>query len=202
MKRTVVIVCAAALMLFAAGCVSADKQAFEISSSAYGHVNTAYESTEQFGSDIYEAWRVGIYDDDDVSIEYLADQTSLSEEDISAAIDDLVGSEDVGDTFFYLMEDDLFSACVMVVSKAYELNGTAQEISDNLEAAKGEMKQLSEKYSDYEHYPALKDYYTTTQAYFDFCQNPTGSFEQVKETLNDYKNDAREQQNDLNFVFE
>ena len=64
------------------------------------------------------------------------------------------------------------------------------------------MKTLSEKYSDYEHYPALKGYYTTTDAFFDFCQNPSGSFEQVKTTINDYRNDCRSYNKDLNYIFE
>ena len=58
---------------------------------------------------------------------------------------------------------------------------------------------LSEKYSDYEHYPALKGYYTTTNAFFDFCQSPSGSFEQVKTTINEYRNDARNYDKDLNY---
>ena len=71
-----------------------------------------------------------------------------------------------------------------------------------MEEAKAEMKEMSEKYSDYEHYPNLKGYYTTTNAFFAFCQNPTGSFEQVKTTINDYRNDARSYKSDLDYMFE
>lgn len=53
-----------------------------------------------------------------------------------------------------------------------------------LDAAKAQMKELSQEYSDYEHYPNLKGYYTTTSAFFDFCNNPFGSFEQLKDTIN------------------
>ena len=63
------------------------------------------------------------------------------------------------------------------------------------------MKQLSSDYSDYEHYPVLKEYFTNTLAYFDFCQHPEGSFEQVVETFNSYRNNAREYFFDLNYVF-
>ena len=63
------------------------------------------------------------------------------------------------------------------------------------------MKGLSDNYSDYEHYPALKGYFTTTMAFYDFCRNPEGSFEQVVETFNNYRNNARESFFDLNYVF-
>ena len=90
----------------------------------------------------------------------------------------------------------------MVVSKAYEANGKTDEAQKALNEAKAQMKELSEKYSDYEHYPNLKGYYTTTSSFFDFCQNPTGSFEQVKDTINDYKNEARDYISDLDYIFE
>ena len=90
----------------------------------------------------------------------------------------------------------------MVVSNAYKVNGKVDEAKNALDEAKAQMKELSEKYSDYEHYPNLKGYYTTTSSFFDFCQNPTGSFEQVKDTINDYKNEARDYISDLDYIFE
>lgn len=71
------------------------------------------------------------------------------------------------------------------------MNGKAEEAQTALDAAKTQMKELSEKHSDYEHYPNLKGYFTTTSSFLEFCQNPTGSFEQLKDTINDYKNKAR-----------
>ena len=92
--------------------------------------------------------------------------------------------------------------CVMVVTGAYQANGKVAEAQNALEEAKTQMKELSEEYSDYEHYPNLKGYYTTTNSFFDFCLNPTGSFEQVKTTINDYRNEARDYMNDLDYIFE
>ena len=42
---------------------------------------------------------------------------------------------------------------------------------------------------------------STTLAFFDFCCNPEGSFEQVKDTFNNYRNTAREYFFDLNYMF-
>ena len=49
--------------------------------------------------------------------------------------------------------------------------GAGKKAQTALNEAKAQMKELSEKYSDYEHYPNLKGYYTTTSSFFDFCNN-------------------------------
>lgn len=177
------------------------KAAYDAASNVYDSINNAYLLIDEFGSDLYEAWRIGIYDDDEVSISYLADELNLSEDEITAAIDSLA-YEGCGNYYFDYYEDSLFSACVWLVTEAYELNGTSEKIAEYLTDAKTRMKEMSEKYSDYEHYENLKSYYTTTTAFYDFCKDPSGSFEQVKETINTYRNDARSYRNDLSFIFE
>ena len=200
----------------------ANEKAFVASKAAYDNIDIAYEITEQFGSDIYEAWRLGIQDDDEIlkeGVAHLATELSLSEEELKEGVvyaiagmtgEDYAGMSDEDKaTFtentaavFKLVEDDLFSFCVMVVTGAYNANGKVEEAQTALDDAKSQMKELSDKYSDYEHYPNLKGYYTTTSSFFDFCQNPTGSFEQIKDTVNDYKNDARDYISDLDYIFE
>jgi hypothetical protein len=183
--------------------LSKSEKAFNASSEAFGIVDEAYQLTEQFGEDIYEAWRIGINDKDKVSISYFAKELNLTEADITAAIDDL-GGAGTGDYYFtyYKSQDNLFSACVWMVSKAYELNGTTQKIENDLSRAKSLMKDMSAQYSDYEHYPNLKGYYTTTNAFFEFCKDPTGSFNQVVDTINGYRNDARKYRNELAYIFD
>ena len=218
MKRMISLLLVVAMCLSLAAC-GGDKKAFEASKAAYDNIDIAYEITEQFGSDIYEAWRLGIYEDDEIledGAEYLATELSLSADEIRAGAVyavykdkwDTISEEDKeiliasADVFFEYMEDDLFSFCVMAVSGAYVVNGKAEEAQSALNAAKEQMKALSKDYSDYEHYPNLKSYFTTTSSFFDFCQNPTGTFEQVKNTINDYKNEARDYISDLDYIFE
>lgn len=188
--------------------------AFDVAKEAYDKITIAYDITEQFGSDIYEAWRLGIYDKDEIlddGVGHLASKLDLSEDEIIAGVALIVAGDDkepesltksTANFYFKYMKDSLFSFCVMVVSKAYEANGKVDETQGALDSAKGLMKKMSETYSDYEHYPNLKKYYTTTKSFFDFCQEPTGSFEQVKDTINDYKNDARDYVSDLDYIFE
>lgn len=221
MKRIISVILIACMCISLSAC-GGNQKAFKESKLAYDEIDKAYEITAQYGSDIYEAWRLGIYDDDEVlkgGAAYLAKELSLSVEEIKEgaayALAELVGenwadiSEDKkkrlmedADDLFKAMKDNLFTFCVFTVNGAYALNGKADEAQTALAAAKTQMRELSEKYSDYEHYPNLKGFYTTTSAFFDFCQNPTGSFEQVKDTINKYNNEARDYISDLNYIFE
>ena len=222
MKKTISLLMALVLCLSLCACGNSDKKAFEASKAAYDNIDIAYEITEQFGSDLYEAWRLGIYDDEEIlddGAEHLASELSLNADEIRAGVAYTVAAmigKDWGemseedknkyinnaDSTFSVMEDDLFSFCVMAVTGAYTVNGKVEEAQSALDAAKAQMKELSAEYSDYEHYPNLKGYYTTTSSFFEFCNNPTGSFEQVKETINDYKNEARDYISDLDYIFE
>jgi len=223
MKKIISLLLVVVMCLSLVACGGGAKKAFEASKVAYDNIDIAYEITEQFASDIYEAWRLGIYDDDEIhddGASHLATELSLSADEIRAGAaytaaytiyqdewDTMPEEEkkkliDNADLFFGYIEDDLFSFCVMAVSNAYVVNGKVGEAQTALDTAKAQMKELSSEYSDYEHYPNLKGYFTTTSSFFDFCQNPTGSFEQVKETINDYKNEARDYISDLDYVFE
>lgn len=198
------------------------KKAFDASCAAYENINSAYEAIESYGSDIYNAWRAGIYDHDEIldgGLDYLAKEVSLTKSNLA---DGLIyeickaTGEDVSDIsqserdslingssgVFRMFEDTLFSFCVAVVNGAYEANGQAKIIQEKLNEAKTQMRDMSEKYSDYEHYPALKGYYTTASSFFEFCENPTGSFDQMKTTVEDYKSTARDYRSDLNYIFE
>lgn len=220
MKKVISIILILAMCLSLCACGN-DKEAFEISKEAYDNIATAYKITEQFATDIYEAWRIGIYEKDEISIEHLAKTMGLTEEELdegivytilTMAVDssyDEASEEDkeslrgAGDFFFDMFKDDLFSACITVVTNAYTANGKISEAQAALDLAKGKMKEISEEYSDYEHYPNLKGYYSTTQSFFGLCQDPWGSsFEQYKTTINEYKNEARDYISDLDYIFE
>lgn len=222
MKRVVALLLSIVMCGLLTAC-NDTKKAFEVSKSAYDNIDIAYEITEQFGSDIYEAWRMGIYDDDEIlnnGVYYLSTELGLSEDEIrdgiAYTVNQIMGGsdwEELGDNekqtyrnqanmYFQIFEDDLFSFCVMIVTGTYYANGKIAEAQAALDAAKGFMKELSDQYSDYEYYPNLKGYYTTTSSFFDFCQNPTGSFDQIKNTVNDYTNEARDYINDLDYIFE
>lgn len=209
------------LIFLLPSCDNKSKKAFEASKVAYENVNSAYKIAEDYGADIYEAWRLGIYDDDEIlekGCAYLAKELHISESEIKEGIAYTLAEMDEGwencseedradyrenaDYTFVVMEDNLFSWCVLITSNSYAANGKVKEAQEYLDAAKEQMKELSQSYSDYEHYPSLKGYYTTTNSFFDFCQNPTGSFEQIKTTIESYRSTARDYKADLDYIFE
>lgn len=222
MKRILGFITACTILISLTACGNNNKKAFTVSKEAYDEITAAYEISDSFGSDIYEAWRLGIYHDDEILKEgtsYLVSELNISEDELidgvaytlleitdssweSASDDEKEKMRSLADTSFLLFEDELFSYCVQIVANAYRVSGKADEAQTALNSAKSLMKELSEKYSDYEHYPNLKNYYTSTKSFFDFCQSPTGSFEQVKTTINDYRNDIRSYISDLDYIFE
>lgn len=225
MKRVMSLVLTVLMCVTISACQNEEdkgKLAFDVSKTAYDNVTVAYEITEQLSSDLYEAWRLGIHEDAKIlsgGVSFLADELSLSEDELKDGVGYVMAKSmdqdwfelseeekqslvENADLWFSYMKDDLFSFCVLVVTGAYKANGKVEEAQDALDTAKEQMKELSENYSDYEHYPNLKGYYTATSSFFDFCQDPSGSFEQVKDTVNDYKNEARDYISDLDYIFE
>lgn len=179
--------------------------AFTSAQTTYNNLISAYEKIDAIGSDIYEAWRIGVYETP--SISKLDEKLNLSLEELNAAAESLgtgtYAYPNVGDSVFYLFGDtSKFNICIALVKEAYKLNGTYDEIETLLNSAKSEMKTMSEQYSDYEHYDNLKEMYSIVDSYAEFCKEPTGSFEQLKETINDYRNDIRDLESDLGYIFE
>lgn len=229
MKKILALVFAVVMVFSITACSSKETQdAFDVSKDAYESINRAYKLVNGFSRDIYEAWYLGInkksdidgtykssyttYYDDSDALENFAAELSIEKSDLEKAVAKLLGEEtyDAGSKTEYgdwyrlsnLRYSSFFSACVDVVSTAYKLNGIADDIKAELENARDNMKKLSDNYSDYEHYPNLKEYFTTTTGFFGFCLDPEGSFEQVVETFNGYRNDARDYYYDLNYIFE
>ncbi|MBQ7897971.1 MAG: hypothetical protein IJ323_06065 [Clostridia bacterium] len=201
---------------------SKDESAFEKSSEAYNEITTAYKIADEMGADVYEACRLGIYEKEKIlgdAIGVLSKELALSRDDIRESIvytsaswlyldyEELSEEErteylENANIIVGLFEDDLSSFCVDVAYNTYVLSGKADEAKTALENAKDKMKELSEKHSDYEHYPNVKGYYTKTFSLFNICQASEGTLEQLKKAINNYRNDAREFKSNLDFIFE
>lgn len=188
-----------------------DEIAFNLSEEAYVNIVNAYEILDDAITDIYEAWKIGIYNKDDVAdrgISYLVSEMNLSEDQLVNAIAKFMEVTDLSEydadlyLWYYANNNNLYSFLVAIVIKHYETSGKFESVEKFMNEAKDKMKSLSAEYSDYEHYPSLKEMFTTTNSLFDFCKEPDGSFEQLKDTVNDYKNKIRDNRNDLDFIFE
>ena len=107
------------------------------------------------------------------------------------------------DTAFGLMDSTpLQITCSLFVIGSYAVNKQISEAETALDNAKAIMKQLSNEYSNYEHYPSLKEYYTTTSDFYDFCLTLNADVKQFGTTMDEYKDDAKKYRNEIEFVFE
>ena len=206
MKRIFAFLMALTLMVALVACSGNSQQAFTVSQQAFNQVNDAYMQVNTFSQDIYEAWHLGVNNSRyGCDFDDFADEMHIDRQYIEQAVAQLSGESTFStadwSTLHYSFNNSRFSAYVTVISTAYECSGDVEKIITLLTEAKLLMKQLSNEYSDYEHYPALKTYFTNTLAFFDFCKNPEGSFEQVVETFNTYRNVARECFFELNYIF-
>ena len=204
----------------------ANKKALELSKGIYASINVAYNICNEMGSDIVDAWRMGIYDEDKVleqGVDYLARGLSLSKEELVYSIGyftctiffgNVWTEETAKDTkenfsletanaMFTLADGtlyDMFQFCVSIVQDAYELNGSIEEAQASLNAAKEQMQELVERYPDFDQYSVLKDYYLLTSEFLGYCIEPNGAFEHAQTTVNNYKDEARKYINELEFT--
>lgn len=187
---------------------SNNKIAFENAKKAYDNISRAYVIIDKMASDIYEAWRLSIYEGEDLTFSMLAGKLSISENDLDKGVDNYL--EDTAFKYYgksYIGTiadmDGGFSYIIGMVCEAYSANPKLLRTAQiSMDTAKKLMKTMSENYSDYEHYPALKGYFTSVKSLLSWCESPDGSFEQAITTINDYRNEIRDYQQELDYIFE
>lgn len=227
MRKAISLLLALCMVFALCGCGNSTKKAFEISKAAYDEISEAYKITEELGHDLYNGIHVAIYGTDAVKgsnvLENLSEECiNISREELKAGLsyslakykyeeswDDLSAEEkdkyselaeiyDFSDE--HISENQRFIACWTVIH-AYELNGSVAKADSCLESAKVLMRELSDKYSDYEHYPNLKGFYTTTNSYLDAIETFKMSFEAYKDLHTQYEKEARDYKADLDYIF-
>ena len=209
-KKIVVVVLVAAVAVIAvlAGIMlmeQKDAAVFEHSKAAYLKLNETAEICEQAMSDIYNAWMWGIYDWDDKKT--ASELSSSLQKEVSVDLEsgaDLLYEDSTAGTYLILsalMNDSDWQGCVELVIASYENTGVYAQADTLLAEAQSALKVVSEKNADYQYYPMLKQYYAKISAMLEFVKSPSGSFEQLKTTKNDYMNSIDSYQGDLSFVF-
>ncbi len=179
------------------------KQIFDNAKEAYNKIAQASTMCIDGMDDIYGAWQFGIYEADECSIStvfsYMALETSFTYSQLEAAAANC--GLDSYDCVYGAYGVDEWQCCLWVVMQAHEDAGTHTTINGLLSQAEVILKDMGTEYSDYEYYPTLKEYYSKVSSYASFFAEPTGSFEQLKTTINDYENSIRTLNSDLEFVF-
>ena len=200
---------------------------FKLSKAAYQNINSAYDIVHQFGTDLYSSWYLVSYQSKDLmntnTVKAIASEVRyLDEEDIQKGLAFVLAKNKYKEDWYELSEDrqkdyiemagnyngdDFFNQtnCLFIttwsVIRAYEVNGKTEEAGAYLNIAQTYMRELIEKYSDYEHYPNLKGFFTMVGSYLDVCCDSELSFTQFKDVKNQYEKEARDYINDLDFIF-
>lgn len=91
--------------------------------------------------------------------------------------------------------------CLEVVLAAIALRGDYTTIEEKMLAAENILQELTSTYDDYTYYPKLKSYYSAVSSYVEFFTNPTGSFNQLADTVKEFENAIRTYEADVSFLF-
>lgn len=200
---------------------------FELSKAAYLNINSAYDIVHEFGTDLYSAWFLVSYQNQNLmntnTVKAIASEVQyLNEEEIQEGLAFVLAKNKYKEDWYTLSEedknyyielaaeyegDDFFNQtnCLFIttwaVIRGYEVNGNTEEAQKYLESAQTYMRELTEKNSDYEHYPSLKGFFTMAGSYLDVCCDSELSFTQFKDVKNQYEKEARDYINDLDFIF-
>ena len=74
---------------------------------------------------------------------------------------------------------------------AIEMRGDYAQIQERMAQAERILQELTEEYDDYTYYPKLKELYAAVNSYVTFYTSPSGSFNQLADTINNYENNIR-----------
>lgn len=169
----------------------------------YTNAKEAYEKLKEVanlcveGMDaIYGAWYFGIYGADDTywfDYDLSVETPGFSSEEIEEAREALGISESTAES------DWQYS--LWIVQAAISMRGDYDTINANMAEAEKVLQSLTEQYDDYTYYPKLKEYYAAIKSYVDFFTSPSGSFNQLADTINSYENGIRTLESDVSFLF-
>ena len=215
MKKKVLTITVTGLILSTvfSGCGKGKDQ---IAQDVYTNINNAYENIQDYANDIYDACHLGIYKNEDLTVDEFTKEVAISEDEMVNAIKVYfagnIGEDEIEklmdgtdeDILPYVMLKTFVSLAKpnnmgIIIQNVYNARGTTKEIESDLEKAKAGLKSLN---SDAEYYDSLKSYYTTMTSYYDFCEHLTGTFGTMKDTVNDYESDIRKYKNDLELAID
>jgi len=184
---------------------------FAAANTAYSHLIQAHEVCSTAMGTIYNAWYFGIYEGNDYSASRINScmssfaseigvDTELVKRTVTTMLQDM-GMSDPTDFQKYVLFSS-FDLTIAIAQEILQSEGIYDIIDTHLAEAKDALKSVTNAYSDYTGYPALKSYYSEISAYLEFCKSPSGSFSQLSGTIDKYETNLRNYKNDLGFIFD
>ena len=212
MKKLVLVLLCMVLVFSMIGCdseakakakaESREKAEFECGKKTYDDLVAASELCEDISYAVYGAWYFSIYEYDDYDTLFRKNAAFSSRVGIWDLEEFLKTSKGIDDERDWVLYLDDFNYSVDLVIEYLTANGEIAQLNTLLANAKSELKSMTQKYSDYTYYPALKQFYAQVVSYAEFITKPTGSFRELKSTIENYENEIRTYKADLAFVFE
>ena len=101
---------------------------------------------------------------------------------------------------YTVLED--FNYTVAVAKEVCRIKGLYDEAEKNINDALTLIQKISEKNREYTKHNELSNYYSFVLAYYNFAKSPTGSFNQLSNTIDNYQTQIITQKNKLSIYFE
>lgn len=142
---------------------------------------------------IQGSWYYGIYKKDKTTFLDWSLSTGLNSSELKNA------AEDMGYSQTSLRSSYVdFNTFIFIAEKVMQDNGTYSKAEQTLNDIKKNLKSATNDLNDYDD---IKKYYTSALAYYQYLKNPTGNYNQMTDTMNNYENELNEYKNDLSFDF-
>lgn len=176
---------------------------------AYGSLSEAHELIIEMMDAIGDGWRFAIYDAEDYTsydscVLMLAVKTGLLVTELKKATDEVANelgySQPADIVKLALLRN--FSVVVAIVQQVFTDNGKYDKVDELLSDAKTSIKSITKDYEDYTGYSTLKSYYSEISAYAEFCKEPTGSYQQLSTTRDNYETNLRNYKNELSLILD
>lgn len=174
----------------------------------YSNAKQAYEKLKEVSSlcasgmdSIYGAWYFGIYKAKDTTssnfyTKMAQEVPGFTSKELEAGANELLSA-----SLCATLGKSDWQYSIWIVESAITIRGDYATITANMDEAEKILQTLTTEYQDYAYYPKLKDYYSSIKSYVEFFTSPSGSFNQLADTVNDYENKIRTLDSDVGFLF-
>lgn len=188
---------------------------YQNAKEAFEKVNQAADKCIAGMDSVYGAWHFAIYEADDFYgndpgtfyYKMALDVPHFSSDDLESAADtyaELLSARfetSISTKKLVDMSKNDFNYCLYVVQTALDAAGYYDFVEQNMADAEKTLQMLTNTYDDYTYYPKLKEHYSSVKSYVDFFISPSGSFNQLADTINSYENSIRTTAADVSFLF-
>jgi len=168
--------------------------------AAYALLTSSADMVETIGAGISGAWGYAIDNSSDYSGTYsgLARVCGLSTEEVTTAFNqytkDVLGGKSFSSGVLLSDFQDVLKVLINYGYAPYY-----EQLDNDLATAKSLIKSVDQSES---YYSDLVDYYTAVSNYLEFCKSPTGNYQSVGTTRNEYETTISTAKSKLSFYLE